>query len=377
MPLVQIKKTFTVQIISKYILLKRLIATLCIMNIMATLKPMIMGNLRRALLGLGTKKLPLIAGHKLLYTCNLRCKMCPFWRRKDEKLLSLEEEVLMLKSLERAGVLFMGFEGGEPLLRKDLEQILEESHKRFYTSLVTNGWLLKEKVRRISEYLEYLFVSIDGIGEVHDKIRGVAGSFERAIEGIKEARKYLSVSISFTITKENLDQVRDVIELAKKLNVNISIQIEYDYSTAEKLSPDRRRLYDVLNLIIEMKKKGYPIIESIDYFKAIINSWYNGIPWKCKPWLTINIDPQGRIVLPCYVLNEYNGTQRVWEFDIVKLWNNYPWEEYERCNKCALACYLEPSLFSWSKPDMVREKIINNMVSYIYNMIPVKFLFPK
>lgn len=58
-------------------------------------------------------------------------------------------------------------------------------------------------------------MSIDGIGEVHDKIRGVAGSFEKAIEGIKEARKYLPVSISFTITKENLDQVRDVIELAK------------------------------------------------------------------------------------------------------------------------------------------------------------------
>lgn len=87
---------------------------------MVTVKPVLLGSIKRALLGQGIMKLPLIAGHKLLYTCNLRCKMCPFWRRKDEKLLSLEEEVLMLKSLERAGVLFMRFEGGEPLLRKDL-----------------------------------------------------------------------------------------------------------------------------------------------------------------------------------------------------------------------------------------------------------------
>ncbi|WP_338603723.1 PTO1314 family radical SAM protein [Sulfolobus tengchongensis] len=341
---------------------------------MSTLKPMLLGNLKRALLGLGVRKLPLIAGHKLLYTCNLRCRMCPFWRRKDEKLLSLEEEILMLKSLERAGVLFMGFEGGEPLLRKDLEQILEESYKRFYTSLVTNGWLLKDRVKRISEYLDYLFVSIDGIGEVHDKIRGISGSFEKAIEGIKEAKKYLPVSISFTITRENMDQVKDVIELSKKLDVKISIQVEYDYTTAEKLSPDKKRLYQVLKLIIELKKRGYPIIESVDYFEAIINSWYNNIPWKCKPWLTINVDPQGKIVLPCYVLNEYSGNYKVWEVDIVKLWNSYPWSEYESCNKCALACYLEPSLFKWSNSEMVKEKIIENIGNYIYNAMPIKFL---
>lgn len=341
---------------------------------MSTLKPMLLGNLKRAILGFGIRKLPLIAGHKLLYTCNLRCRMCPFWRRKDEKLLSLEEEVLMLKSLERSGVLFMGFEGGEPLLRKDLEQILEESYKKFYTSLVTNGLLLKDKAKGISEYLDYLFVSLDGIGEVHDKIRGISGSFERALEGIKEAKKYLPVSISFTITSENTDQVVNVLELAKKLGVSVSIQVEYDYSTAEKLSPNKKKLSDVLNLLIELKKRDYPIIESIDYFMAIINSWYNGISWKCKPWMTINIDPQGRIVLPCYVLNEYNGYKRVWEVNIVKLWNAYPWEEYEKCNKCALACYLEPSLFSWSNFGMVKERIINNIINYAYNTSFIKSL---
>lgn len=332
---------------------------------------MILGNLKRGLLGLGIRKLPLIGGHKLLYTCNLRCEMCPFWRRKDEKLLSLEEEILMLKSLERAGVLFMGFEGGEPLLRKDLEQILEESYIRFHTSLVTNGWLLKERVRSLSEYLDHLFVSIDGIGEVHDKMRGIPGSFERAVEGIREAKRYLPVSISFTITKKNIDQVRDVVELSRKLGVGISVQVEYDYSTAEKLSPDKSQLYDALKMLIELKRRGYPIVESLDYFEAILNSWYNRIPWKCKPWLTVNVDPQGRIVQPCYVLNEYSGKYKVWEIDIVKLWNTYPWSEYENCNKCALACYLEPSLFSWSNREMVKEKIVNNMVSYVRDLIHI------
>ena len=42
--------------------------------------------------------------------------------------------------------------------------------------------------------------------------------------------------------------------------------------------------------------------------------------WRCKPWLTINIDPSGRIVQPCYVLNEYKGDLKVWDVDIRKVW---------------------------------------------------------
>ncbi|BAB67521.1 PTO1314 family radical SAM protein [Sulfurisphaera tokodaii] len=338
---------------------------------MAKIKPMTIGNFLRLVKGRGVKKLPLIAGHKLLYSCNLRCRMCPFWRRKDEKLLTLEEEVKMMNALQRAGVLFMGFEGGEPLLRRDLPQILEESSKRFYTSLVTNGWLLKDKIDEIKDYIDNLFVSIDGIGEVHDKLRGIPGSFERAVEGIKESvKRGIPTSISFTLTNENLHEIFKVIELAEKLEVSVSIQIAYDYSTAEKLSPKKRdEVRHVIEGILELKRRGKPIIESEKYFEAIINSWFHEIPWICKPWLTINIDPQGRIVLPCYVLNEYQGSEKVWEVDIIKLWNEYDWGRYSNCNKCALACYLEPSLFTWKDYRIVRERIIEPMFSIIFDYI--------
>ncbi|MEM0374675.1 MAG: PTO1314 family radical SAM protein [Sulfolobales archaeon] len=292
---------------------------------MTKVKPMIFGNFLRLIKGRAIKKLPLIAGHKLLYSCNLRCRMCPFWRRKDERILTLEEEIKMMNKLQEAGVLFMGFEGGEPLLRSDLPQILEESNKRFYTSIVTNGWLLKDKISKISEYLDHIFVSIDGIGETHDKLRGVQGSFDRAIEGIKESiKRGIPTSISFTLTNENTDEVFQVVDLAEKLGITISIQIAYDYSTAEKMSPNKEKLKRVLEGLLELKRKGKPIIESDYYFKAIINSWFYNIPWICKPWLTINIDPEGRIILPCYVWNEYNGKEKIWEVDIIKLWKESP-----------------------------------------------------
>jgi MoaA/NifB/PqqE/SkfB family radical SAM enzyme len=68
-------------------------------------------------------KVPLFCGHKLTYNCNLRCKMCPFWKRSSPDL-SLEQEKAILKQIYNSGVCGVAFEGGEPLLRKDLAEIL-------------------------------------------------------------------------------------------------------------------------------------------------------------------------------------------------------------------------------------------------------------
>ena len=119
-----------------------------------------------------------------------------------------------------------------------------------------------------------------------------------------------------------------------------------------------------------------PIMNSKEYFESILNSWYHGISWECKPWLTINVDPTGKIVMPCYVLNEYSGSFTVWDTDILKLWDSYPWGEFASCNKCALACYLEPSLFSWTKPSQVKSRIIDNITSFIQRQI-AWFLIPE
>lgn len=322
-------------------------------------------TLERKLRGLSGEKTPVIAGHKLLYTCNLRCHMCPFWRRPDENLLSIEQERMMLDAVADAGVSFMGFEGGEPFLRRDLPEILRMSHDRFFTSVVTNGWMLKDHIGEVKDYIDHIFVSIDGIGETHDRLRGMPGSFEKARSGIAAASEHIPVSLSSTITSENSDEVNGIVDFAREMDVSVSFQVAYDYSTAEKMSPDSMKLKDAINGLLELKKGGAPIIESREYFESVINSWYNGISWRCKPWLTMNIDPQGKLVLPCYVLNEYTGSKRVWDIDLRKAWNSVDWETYESCNKCALSCYLEPSLFSWGNFGMVKERIIDSIISYI------------
>lgn len=332
---------------------------------MAVVKPVILRSLHRSLRNLSGEKSPVIAGHKLLYRCNLECKMCPFWRREDEELLALPDEVRIMDALARAGVSFLGFEGGEPLLRKDVADILREAHARFHTSLVTNGWLLEHRLPEIAPHLDLLFVSLDGIGETHDRLRGIPRSFERAVQGMRASRSEVPTLISHTVTKDNLDHAEKVVELAERLDIGLTVQIAYDYTTADPMSPDRDRLRPTIERLRDLRKSGAPLMESPGYFDAILDSWYGGRPWRCKPWLTINIDPSGRIVLPCYVLQQYQGSLPVWEVDVRQLWNSFDWAPYESCNKCALACYLEPSLFRWTDFASLRERVIEAGFNYV------------
>ncbi len=332
---------------------------------MAVVKPVIVRSLQRALRNLGGEKAPVIAGHKLLYRCNLECQMCPFWRREDEELLGLADEVRIMEALARAGVSFLGFEGGEPLLRRDVGEILREAHARFHTSLVSNGWLLEQRLPEIADHLDLLFVSLDGIGETHDRLRGIPRSYDRAVRGMQASRSQVPTVISHTVTRTNADQAEQMVELAERLDVGLTVQVAYDYQTADPLSPGREQLRPTIERLRDLRKAGAPLLESVEYFDAILGSWYGEKPWRCKPWLTINVDPSGRIVLPCYVLQEYQGSVPVWDVDIRELWNSFAWAPYEACNKCALACYLEPSLFRWTDFASLRDRVVGGAVQYL------------
>lgn len=316
--------------------------------------------IRRSLRVARGEKLPVLAGHKLLYRCNLTCDMCPFWRRPDRELLTLEQEETIFRRLADAGVLFLGFEGGEPLLRPDLPAILAEAHERFHTSLVTNGFLLERRWPELEPGLDSLFVSLDGIGPLHDRLRGIRGSFDRAVRGIRRAAGDLPVTISCTLTRFNLHQADQMVSLARGLGASVVFQLAFDYRTAGTLSPQGTDLESTLQRLRDLKRRGAPITNSEDYFTGLLSSWFHGGPkWECRPWLTVNIDPSGQIVLPCYVLQEYHGERDILATDIPHLWATINWDRYRSCNRCALSCYLEPSLFRWTRPAHLFERILS------------------
>ncbi|MGD0646213.1 MAG: PTO1314 family radical SAM protein [Candidatus Bathyarchaeia archaeon] len=286
-------------------------------------------------------KAPLFCGHKLTYNCNLRCKMCPFWKRPSQDS-SLAQEKAILTQVYNSGACGIAFEGGEPLLRKDLVEILAFSRSLpLHTSLITNGTLLESKIDEISPYINgVVYVSLDGLEKTHDAIRGVAGSFRKAVRGISAAEEKVAVTINTTIMAENIDEIESLVRLAKELGTRISIAVAHEYCNINASSPATDKTSKIAHRLIEMKREGYPIINSIGYLKVMAKEKN----WRCKPWAMVNIDPNGKVVLPCYVHNDYASSVSIFETSIKNAVSEFDWKKIKNCKKCSLHCYVEPSL---------------------------------
>ena len=290
-------------------------------------------------------RVPLFCGHKLTYNCNLRCKMCPFWKRTS-KDSSTEKEKAILRRVYDSGACGIAFEGGEPLLRNDLVEILAFSRSLpLHTSLVTNGTLLESRIDEIASYVNgVVYVSLDGMEKTHDAIRGVRGCFKKAVRGIVAARAKASVTINTTIMAENIHEIEDLVKLAKDLDVKISVAVAHEYCNAEASVPASHEIREIAGKLVEMKKKGFPLANSISYFKVVAKKKN----WKCKPWSLVNVGPDGNLVLPCYVRNEYAASVSVFETSIKTAISRFDWTETQNCHECSLHCYVEPSLvLSW------------------------------
>ncbi len=156
--------------------------------------------------------------------CNLLCHHCYSKADANEKdTLTLEEIQETIPKLKKAGVNFVIFSGGEPLIRKDIFDIAQcMKDNKIMTYLSTNGMYINEKnVDRIIETFNYIGISIDGIEEVHDYFRGQEGSYQKSIDAIKLIQKHGgNAGIRFTITKETEKCFYDMFKLVEELNVN-------------------------------------------------------------------------------------------------------------------------------------------------------------
>lgn len=155
--------------------------------------------------------------------CNLKCAMCSYRERLPDEL-TMEEISKLASELAKLGLKRIVFSGGEPLLRTDFEQICKEfAAYKVKQTLLTNGVLLKKKIKSIAPYLDELIVSIDGATpETHDAIRGVdsLALITKGIKLTKQAFPELNISFRTVIQKNNFRQIKDIIKLGLELNIN-------------------------------------------------------------------------------------------------------------------------------------------------------------
>jgi len=176
----------------------------------------------------------------LTYRCTSKCKMCAMWQRgknaniKDE--LSLDEWKKCIDELATMGISTIEFFGGDALLRKDvLIPLIEYAHhKGIFTEFPTNCNLLdRETITKIIDAgLDVIWISLDGIEETHDTIRGKTGTFARVhkaiteLQQIKGQRQKPKININCVISKLNLYTFEDIIPYAAEMNID-AIDFEY------------------------------------------------------------------------------------------------------------------------------------------------------
>ena len=155
----------------------------------------------------------------LVRRCNLACKHC-YSISADTDFsgeLSTEEIFTVMDDLKAFRVPVLILSGGEPLLRPDIFTIAQRAKdKGFYVALSSNGTLIDQSnIDRIAEIgFDYVGVSLDGIGDTHDRFRRQAGAFAASIHGIRLCQERgVKVGIRYTMTEDNAHDLPRLLEL--------------------------------------------------------------------------------------------------------------------------------------------------------------------
>lgn len=175
--------------------------------------------------------LPLACGFYITSKCNLKCSFCNIWRKPNTATLPLSKAKNIIDGVSSLGCFYFSITGGEPLLVDYLFDLLlyARSSKIKYIHMVTNGYLLdadraiKLKAAEINE----ISISIDGDKEVHDKHRGMSGSYDKAIRAIENLKKYapkVKIVLNAMFFPEDPSKCLHVVELARKFDVYAKVQ---------------------------------------------------------------------------------------------------------------------------------------------------------
>ncbi|MCL4498893.1 MAG: radical SAM protein [Chloroflexi bacterium] len=177
---------------------------------------------------------PTDCGLAVTYRCNSRCQMCNIWRKPPTREHPPEAYYRLPESLR-----YVNLSGGEPFLRDDLVEIVRVVTERCHRPRIqisSNGLLPERIERQVRAILTEtradlnVGVSIDGIGDTHDQIRGVPGGFERAVETLRRvwAAGLRDGGINFTISDRNAHELQAVYSLAKEMGVEFSMTIVHN-----------------------------------------------------------------------------------------------------------------------------------------------------
>ena len=293
---------------------------------------------------LGRKHYPLVLMLEPLFRCNLACAGCGKIDYPDEILdrrLSVAE---CLAAVDECGAPMVAIPGGEPLIHREIGEIVKGivARKKF-VSLCTNALLLEKKLH-LFEPSPYLFFSVhlDGLKERHDAAVAQEGVFEKAVAAIKKAKaKGFAVNVNATIFDGHpAEDIAAFLDLAAELGVGVSISPGYAYERApdQEHFLNRRKTKELFRRVFALGKgKKWRFMHSTLFLDFLAGNR----EYLCTPWgmPTRNVFGWQK---PCYLLGEgYVGSFK--ELMETTDWDSYGTGRYEKCANCMAHCGYEPT----------------------------------
>ncbi|HWQ44748.1 MAG TPA: radical SAM protein [Methanosarcina barkeri] len=314
----------------------------------------------KALWQIRVRKRPFVLSHGVNARCNMRCTFCEYWKKTGEEPAK-EDVFKLLDDAREFGIGVYNAWTVEPLLRKDLPQIMAHAKKiGMVTSMVTNGKLLYERAEEL-ENVDYLSVSVDGV-KSYKEIRRM--DFETLLKGLKKAieirklqKQKNPILMNCVLTGKNLDDIETLILLAKKLRVKVSFEPVHEFpGISEEIwneigIRDTEKFRSTVDRIIELKKQRYPIINSNTYLRMVRD---REMDYRCRAsGIILNVTHDGTLET-CRAQNEplgnvmWDGFESVWENS-----EERRKEIVHNCKGCLFFGYTENSLMQSFNPEVL------------------------
>jgi hopanoid biosynthesis associated radical SAM protein HpnH len=267
------------------------------------------------------------------FKCNLTCKGCGRIRENRDvggRMLSVKE---CLDSSDEAGAPVVCLTGGEPLLHPQIDQIINGLiDKKRFVFLATNGIKLISFLPRIKPdpYLS-IAVHLDGMAATHDRIVELKGTFDNAIEAIKEAKAAgFHVRTNTTIYKgTDPKEIFELFELLREIKVDgMMITPGFSYEAVDsKMFLSREETNRFFEPIYASRKR-FPFYNTPFYLEFLAGKR----KLECVPWSTPARNPKGW-KSPCYLLTDFycKSFKEVME---KTEWEHYGPKKDERCAHC-------------------------------------------
>lgn len=300
--------------------------------------------------------------------CNAHCQTCDLWRSDEVR----EEMTLAeIKTLfdQMTDLRVVKVTGGEPFLRGDLPEILDYflNKRKFLVQVTSNGLLTKKIVRTVRDLASHklhMCISLDGVGEFVDDMRGIAGYYETVLSTLKglvevQEKKRFFLAVNQTIFYSEASQVTKLMSILADLGVkNVHYTVEHnlfdpDADEAEKKNywryvpkDDFSRVKDAVSRL--PLSDGTRNIAYKYYFKGLENRVLRGLKkpdFNCTALSSYFRLYPGGDVLTCSVITK--PVANLHNADFMKVWKSPQMERaravVQKCEGCWFGCEVVPN----------------------------------